>query len=318
MQTFRGDKVMESRKRSAANKRNLEFRYYEMPSDTYVMALLGDRWILQYGEESVHFHNYLEIGYCYYGKGEMLLGEKRCPYRGEMFTVIPQNVPHRTCGKPGQLSRWEFLFIDVNGFLQRVYREKPLQAKRLAEHIENHYFISSFEQNPAVEKLVRCILEEMRGQKEFYKESVWGYLLALLVELSRAAGKQEGWQADESGEERIAQILDYISVHYAEEIRISELADMCHISETHFRRIFEKITNTTPAEYINMIRIQNACALLTETKDSIESIRERVGFATASTFNRNFQKFVKMSPGKWRGKGDGHLADYQISIYKGW
>lgn len=309
---------MDGKRKSTENKRNLEFRYYEMPADTYVMALLGDRWILQYGEEAVHFHNYLEIGYCYYGKGEMILGDKRCPYRGEMFTVIPQNIPHKTCGKPGQYCRWEYLFVDVNGFLQKIYRDRPFQVQRLVKHIENHYFISSFEQNPALERLIRCILEEMRGQKEFYKESVRGYLLALLIELSRAAGEPEKEQAEEPGEERIAQILNYISMRYASEIRVSELADMCHISETHFRRIFEKITNTTPVEYINMIRIQNACALLTETSDSIESIRERVGFTTASTFNRNFRKFVKMSPGKWREKGDGHLADYQISIYKGW
>lgn len=309
---------MGNRKSRPKEKAVLEFRYYEMPSDSHVMALLGDRWILNYGREAVHFHNYLEIGYCYYGEGEMLLGQKRCPYHGGMFTVIPQNIPHRTCGKEKELSRWEYLFIDVPGFLQKVYRERPVQAQRIIRHISEHFFIANEVQYPVLGRLIRGSLEEMREKKELYKESIRGYVLALLIELYRTAGQREEWDMSGSGEDRVARILEYISSHFSEEIRIGELADMCHVSETHFRRIFAKVTNTTPNEYINMVRIQNACELLAETSESIERIREKVGFVTASTFNRNFRKLVRMSPGQWRSQKAGRLADYKISIYKGW
>lgn len=309
---------MEKGKKRPKSKKDLEFRYYEMPSDTYVMALLGERWILNYGTEAVHFHNYLEIGYCYYGEGEMVLGQKRYPYQGETFTVIPQNIPHRTCGQDEKLSRWEYLFIDIEGFLKKLYRDRPVQAERMAKRIESQFLVGSKAQYPALAGLIRSILEELRECREFYKESVRGYLQALAAELCRAAGDQESWEMEESGEERITSVLKYISAHSHEELRISTLAQMCHVSETHFRRMFEKVTNASPVEYINMVRIQHACTLLAETTDSIEEIRERVGFATASTFNRNFRRMVKMSPGQWRRQKDGRLADYKISIYKGW
>lgn len=309
---------MEQHKKDNKGKQNLEFRYYEMPSDTYLMALLGERWIMNYGTDAMHFHNYLEIGYCYYGEGRMLMGQKEYNYKGSMFTVIPKNVPHCTRSIYRTVSRWEYLFIDVEGFLQRIYKDRPILVDRLLRRVESRTFISAFDKNPKAAALIRNILEEMRRQTEFYKESVRGYLLALLVELARKVEEPEFTDTECTGEERIARVLDHIAKHYAGEIRISDLADMCHVSETHFRRMFEKITNTTPVEYINMIRVQNACTLLTETTDSIEKIREKVGFPTASTFNRNFKRLVKMSPGKWRRQKEGKLTDYKISIYKGW
>ena len=42
-----------------------------------------------------------------------------------------------------------------------------------------------------------------------------------------------------------------------EPLRIEMLADYCHISETHLRRLFSFYINMGPLEYINLIRIQN-------------------------------------------------------------
>ena len=36
----------------------------------------------------------------------------------------------------------------------------------------------------------------------------------------------------------ISRAIDYISQCYMEDIRIGDLAKACHISETHFRRVF--------------------------------------------------------------------------------
>lgn len=314
---------MEDNKKQQKSGQDLEFRYYEIPTDTYLIALLGERWILNYGGDAMHFHNYLEIGYCYYGEGSMLLGDREYGYQGEVFTVIPRNFPHCTRSRCDVISRWEYLFVDVEGFLKRQYREKPAMAERIRKRVEQKAFVGTFAQNRKMAGLISDIMEEMRGQKEFYKESVNGYLLALLTEITRAAqedgGIRQAFEKEEDqGEGRVLKAMEYIAEHYREELRVSALAEMCHVSETHFRRIFEKITHATPLEYVNMVRIQKACILLTETSDSVEEIREKVGFPTASTFNRNFKKLVKMSPGQWRRQKSGKLADYKISIYKGW
>ena len=59
----------------AKKKKRMEYRYYEIPADTYVLPLLGKGWEQEYGvgiRDMLHFHNYMEIGYCYHGDGELI------------------------------------------------------------------------------------------------------------------------------------------------------------------------------------------------------------------------------------------------------
>lgn len=48
-------------------KPKMEFRYYQMPAGSPILALLGQKWVQNYGNDVdyLHFHNYLEIGFCY-------------------------------------------------------------------------------------------------------------------------------------------------------------------------------------------------------------------------------------------------------------
>ena len=65
-----------------------------------------------------------------------------------------------------------------------------------------------------------------------------------------------------SGVTQIAAALDYVRMEYMHMIRVEELAQECHMSETHFRRLFESCMNMSPVDYINLVRIQKACDLL--------------------------------------------------------
>ena len=79
-------------------KKQIQFRYYEIPQNQPLMALLGESWIRPYGEgvDCLHFHNYMEIGYCYDGLGDLVLDEQVIKYKPDMFSVIPKNYPHTT------------------------------------------------------------------------------------------------------------------------------------------------------------------------------------------------------------------------------
>ena len=85
--------------------------------------------------------------------------------------------------------------------------------------------------------------------------------------------------------------------------------------------IFSKCMNMTPVEYINWVRIKTACDELKRTNDSIGDIAVRAGFSTLSTFNRNFQKVMGISPREWRAKPEHYerkLLKYDIKTQEGW
>lgn len=309
---------------SKKKKPKMEYRYYEMPTDSPVLALLGEKWTQNYGRniDYLHFHNHLEIGFCYSGKGTLTLEDEDRIFTGGMFSVIPKNFPHTTNSDGETLSSWEYLFIDADTFLAEFYHDNPIMADRMIRRVNRKVHFCKVTEMPEMVELIHQIMEIMRNRRELYLEEAKGIVLALLVEIARwnkVEGEAEGKPVGNSS--LISPALDYISEFPDQQIRIEELAQMCHISETHFRRSFSECMNMTPVEYINWVRIKTACDELKKTNDSIGDIAVRTGFTTLSTFNRNFQKVMGISPHKWRKNPEHYerkLLNYDIKTQEGW
>lgn len=309
---------------SKKKKPKMEYRYYEMPTDSPVLALLGEKWTQNYGRniDYLHFHNHLEIGFCYSGKGTLTLEDEDRIFTGGMFSVIPKNFPHTTNSDGETLSSWEYLFIDADTFLAEFYHDNPIMADRMIRRVNRKVHFCKVTEMPEMVELIHQIMEIMRNRRELYLEEAKGIVLALLVEIARwnkVEGEAEGKPVGNSS--LISPALDYISEFPDQQIRIEELAQMCHISETHFRRSFSECMNMTPVEYINWVRIKTACDELKKTNDSIGDIAVRTGFTTLSTFNRNFQKVMGISPHKWRKNPEHYerkLLNYDIKTQERW
>lgn len=105
----------------------------------------------------------------------------------------------------------------------------------------------------------------------------------------------------------IEQALKYIPVNIYKRITVKELAELCHVSERYFRKLFIEYTNTPPSEYILNQKIQLCKELLKSSASSINEIAELTGFCDSYHFGRIFKKRVGMSPGKYR-KGTNYLS----------
>ena len=119
----------------------------------------------------------------------------------------------------------------------------------------------------------------------------------------------------------ISRFQDYISDHYRENIKVAELSANCHLSESHFRRLFSRCMHMSPVEYMNLVRVRTACEYLKKTDTAIADIASECGFASDSTFNRNFHKLMGMSPAEWRKKGENYeqqLLKFDIRTEEGW
>lgn len=308
-------------------KPKMEFRYYKMPAGSPILALLGEKWIQSYGRDVnfLHFHNYLEIGYCHEGQGEFVLGEQALRFTGNQFSVIPRNYPHTTNSDQGTISRWEYLFVDVEGFLQDFLQNSGnlKRAEHMIQRINSRAIFLNIEEAPETAAMIRRILDIMRETKEFYLEEAKGILAALLVNISRLNADKEPEYEEPEGKTSIpiSRALDYITLHYMEPLRIEALADWCHISETHFRRMFSRYMQMSPLEYINMVRIQTACEYLKKTDDPISDIAHKCGFSTLSTFNRNFKQSMGITPNEWRKRPENYeqqLLRFEIHSKEGW
>lgn len=307
-------------------KDTIELRFYEIPQNEYVLALLGENWVRDYGhdEPNLHFHNLMEIGYCRNGRGEITLNEEIKKYEPNMFSVIPQNFPHTTISdlEAGR-SFWEYIYFEPAWILQEIYPDNPLEQREAMEKINQKASLVFEWEKKNLAILIKTIMEEMREKKPHYRECVKGLLIALMTELIRMTEtvetKREGRKR--GGITQISEALEFVRVEYARNLKVEDLANVCHMSETHFRRIFESYMNMPPMDYINLVRVQKACDIMKKTNDSMDVVAQRVGFTTTSTFNRNFKKFLGTSPYQWKIKPENYerkLLDFHISVLKGW
>ncbi len=307
-------------------RETIEYRYYETSSDIPVLALLGEGWIRPYGEQgldALHFHNHMEIGFCYEGQGALVIDEETKRYQPGTYSIIPHYVCHTTVSDGGMLCRCEYLFIDVESFLESVYPNDKRFAERLARLVNQHPLVGGSQDNPKLSQLILALIDELRQKRPFYLVSARGLLLTLLIELARAAEEDEERLPDLNTERNltILDALHYVNNRYHEDLKIKELAEACHMSETHFRRVFREIMSIGPLEYINIVRVEMACNMLRTTDYSMETIARRAGYPTMTTFDRNFRRVTGYTPLQWKknpGNYEQKLRNYRIAAFQGW
>ena len=73
----------------------MEYRFYEVPEKCPVLALLGEKWVQNYGYQIdyLHFHNMMEIGVCYYGEGTIVLEDKEIVTPSYHVLFFPTSKP---------------------------------------------------------------------------------------------------------------------------------------------------------------------------------------------------------------------------------
>ncbi len=97
--------------------------------------------------------------------------------------------------------------------------------------------------------------------------------------------------------------FEYIHSNYtSENISIPHLAKLCGMSESYFRRIFEKTQMTSPIKYINNLRLLRAKKLLALDEHNISTIAGLSGFQSDAYFSREFKKAFGVSPSDFRNK----------------
>ena len=94
--------------------------------------------------------------------------------------------------------------------------------------------------------------------------------------------------------------IDYIENNLSYDISVKELAKLCNMSASNFRRIFTKYSGVSPMEYKNILRIAKAKELLRNTNISITEIAEQLGFYDSSYFTKVFYKKCAYKPGEYR------------------
>lgn len=98
---------------------------------------------------------------------------------------------------------------------------------------------------------------------------------------------------------RIVQAKLFIDNNYSDKINLNNIADNAFFSKFHFIRLFKRIYNRTPHQYLIAVRIKNA-KLLLKTDKSIIDVCYSIGFESVSSFTDLFKRQVGVTPSSYR------------------
>lgn len=94
--------------------------------------------------------------------------------------------------------------------------------------------------------------------------------------------------------------MRYMKEHFAEPVRLKQLAGCCKISPNYFHKLFTQALQTTPTNYIGLLRMNAALPLLLNNQYTIKEIAYRIGFSDDAYFSRVFKKHYNITPGEYR------------------
>ncbi len=99
---------------------------------------------------------------------------------------------------------------------------------------------------------------------------------------------------------RLRRAKAYIDGHFAEPVTVEMLAALCHMSDTHFRREWQRAYGETVMAYRDRVCLTAARAFLLDGYLSVTETAEKCGFADVSYFVRFFKKKTGITPAAFR------------------
>ena len=145
------------------------------------------------------------------------------------------------------------------------------------------------------ENIMREITGEYTSQKVYSGSVTRGMLTMLIAKLSR------GMRVGEAGKAPIHdEIIAYINSHMTERLTYESLAKTFSYHPNHLSRIITQSTGMPLHRYLLRLRIEKACALLSDDGLSVSETAAICGFSDAASFAKRFRKETGLSPSELR------------------
>jgi AraC-like DNA-binding protein len=240
-------------------------------------------------ECTTHLHYNVEIAFIYDGETDVSIDNSPAASAcgGDVILVFPNQV-HAFSTKVSE--RHILLIFDPQTL--------PEFSSLFTEHIPISSIIRGAANDRELRTLIERISELFQKSEAPYKDSILrGYLLAFVGRLFTMTKFKK---VDAEDIHALGSVMNYCIAHYRDNLSLDLLQKKLHISKYYISHIMNQKLGMGFNDYINSIRISNACRLLTESNAPISEISEEVGFNTVRTFNRAFVKHIGSSPREYR------------------
>jgi len=231
----------------------------------------------------------MDILYLYQGGGWFM--SEHCPkthvQAGDVIFLFP-NEWHNYA--PDEDTGWEEVWVGFTGdYAQRIFREPffsvshPIVRIGLRQTLYSEFekaFMIAYEERPA------------------YQQQLAGCVLLILGSIY-AYSKQVSYR-DNPDMACISAAQKYMREHSSQSINMEDVAKHVGMGYAKFRKLFRNYTGFSPRQFFLNLRLEKSKDMLLNTNMSSKEIAFRLGYDTATYFNRIFRLHYNQSPIEYR------------------
>lgn len=268
-----------------ASKKTVSYLPIHVSPEYPWVSFLGNNWKLSAKKRNfLHFHNCFEIAHCVKGQATAHTLDDTIIVKSGDYVVFNPAFPHLVIADD-ESTYFEYFYIDYHDMFFLPKAPLLIQSSGI---YQGAFF------------LLEQVFSELREKKKHYLQMTLCLIDSLFCQLNQIVVRQEPNTSDyPQSLSSILASLQYIQAHYDQKFDISTIAAQSNFSESQYRKLFSKMVGLSPIEYLENYRIYRACHLMVTDNLSLKEISLRVGFSSVSSFNRQFQKHLHLSPSEW-------------------
>ena len=112
--------------------------------------------------------------------------------------------------------------------------------------------------------------------------------------------------------QRIAEAISFINTNIQQQPSLEDNAAAINLSPFHFQRLFRRWAGVTPKKYLQILTVERAKQLLSESKPLLE-VSDTIGLSSSSRLHDHFVQLEAMTPGQYKAGGTGISIQYAIA-----
>lgn len=280
------------------------------PFKEVINYLAGNSFVIKYNDFEhfsvpYHYHNEFELAYILRSTGKKFVGDVIEDFGPGDIVFLGNTLPH-------------FFLND-----KQYYTGNPeLRVNAFILQFPADYFNDDQLKRPEFVSIARLLTHSSRGlkfpesiknqagtliQKMYHENGLFRYFI--LIELLNLLGQSEFTPIASQGysknnythcDGRLVKVYEYSIKNYNKRISLDEVASVAGMCPTAFCRYFRCKMRKTYAEFVNELRINQACNLLRNSNETIAYVCFETGFNNLSNFNRQFKGIIGKSPSEYR------------------
>jgi len=142
-------------------------------------------------------------------------------------------------------------------------------------------------------------------EEDFGREIALSVARSMVIYMRRPGGQSQFSAAlrRQTGDDSpISRVLHWITEHLDEPLSVDRLSEIAGMSPRNFSRVFLRDSGTTPAKFVEELRIEEARRLLQSSNESVERVAELCGFGSIDSLQRNFATHYRTTPTEFRSR----------------